>query len=133
MPGSRACRWMAWTSAAASACSRRADACIASTRSPCPRRSMSTWDERWLERVRLLVQVLPVFDQEPRFALKGGTAINLFEHDLPRLSVDIDLTWLPTQAFEVDAVQIAQALDALAARLAAPPLRLPTAPWRPID
>jgi hypothetical protein len=85
---------------------------------------MSTWDERWLERVRLLVQVLPQLDQEPRFALKGGTAINLFEHDLPRLSVDIDLTWLPTQAFEIDAVQIAQALDALAARLAAPPLRL---------
>jgi hypothetical protein len=85
---------------------------------------MSTWDERWLERVRLLVHALPVLDAESRFALKGGTAINLFEHDLPRLSVDIDLTWLPTQAFEVDATQIAQALDTLATRLAAPPLRL---------
>ena len=29
------------------------------------------------------------------FALKGGTAINLFYRDLPRLSVDIDLTYLP--------------------------------------
>ncbi len=29
------------------------------------------------------------------FALKGGTAINLFVRDMPRLSVDIDLTYLP--------------------------------------
>jgi hypothetical protein len=29
------------------------------------------------------------------FALKGGTAINLFLHDMPRLSIHIDLTYLP--------------------------------------
>lgn len=29
------------------------------------------------------------------FALKGGTAINLFVRNLPRLSVDIDLAYLP--------------------------------------
>jgi hypothetical protein len=85
---------------------------------------MSTWDERYLERVRLLVQVLPLLDHESRFALKGGTAINLFEHDMPRLSVDVDLTWLPMQDFEIDAAAIAGALNALAARLSAPPLRL---------
>lgn len=85
---------------------------------------MSTWDRRYLDRVRLLVQILPMLDAEPRFALKGGTAINLFEHDLPRLSVDIDLTWLPTQDYAVDAVQISGALEALAARLASPPLDL---------
>jgi hypothetical protein len=39
--------------------------------------------------VQLLVDVLPSLAQEPRFALKGGTAISLFEHDLPRLSVEI--------------------------------------------
>lgn len=44
------------------------------------------WDRRYTDRVRLLVDILPVLAQEPRFALKGGTAINLFEHDLPRLS-----------------------------------------------
>lgn len=49
------------------------------------------WDQRYTDRVRLLVDILPVLAQEPRFALKGGTAINLFERDLPRLSVDIDL------------------------------------------
>lgn len=81
-------------------------------------------DRRYTERVALLVAILPHLDSEPRFALKGGTAINLFEHDLPRLSVDIDLTWLPMQDFETDAAQIAEALTRIAQRLAAPPLRL---------
>ena len=46
-------------------------------------------------QVGLLVRVLPIIAREPMFALKGGTAINLFYRDLPRLSVDIDLTYLP--------------------------------------
>jgi hypothetical protein len=46
-------------------------------------------------QVRLLLKVLPYVAKEEAFALKGGTAINLFERDLPRLSVDIDLTYLP--------------------------------------
>ena len=61
------------------------------------------WDRRYTDRVRLLVDILPVLAQEPRFALKGGTAINLFEHDLPRLSVDIDLAWLPVHDYAEDA------------------------------
>ncbi|MGY4408021.1 nucleotidyl transferase AbiEii/AbiGii toxin family protein [Bradyrhizobium sp. USDA 3315] len=43
----------------------------------------------------LLIRVLPQVTEEACFALKGGTAINLFVRDLPRLSVDIDLTYLP--------------------------------------
>ena len=35
---------------------------------------------------------------DPRFALKGGTALNLFVRDLPRFSVDIDLTYLPIES-----------------------------------
>lgn len=81
-------------------------------------------DKRFSERVTLLMQMLPAIDAERRFALKGGTAINLFEHDLPRLSVDIDLTWLPMQDFATDAEAIADALSEIANRLAAPPLRL---------
>ena len=81
-------------------------------------------DKRYADRVALLVAILPPLDAEPRFALKGGTAINLFEHDLPRLSVDIDLTWLPMQDFDTDAAQIAEALAGLKARLSEPPLRL---------
>ncbi len=46
-------------------------------------------------QVELLLQVLPHVATEACFALKGGTAINLFVRDLPRLSVDIDLTYLP--------------------------------------
>jgi hypothetical protein len=46
-------------------------------------------------QVDLLLQVLPYVANEKIFALKGGTAINLFIRDMPRLSVDIDLTYLP--------------------------------------
>lgn len=46
-------------------------------------------------QVDLLLQVLPYVAKEDIFALKGGTAINLFVRDMPRLSVDIDLTYLP--------------------------------------
>ena len=45
----------------------------------------------------LVMKVLPYLAQFEEFALKGGTAINLFHSDLPRLSVDIDLTYLPLQ------------------------------------
>lgn len=48
--------------------------------------------EPYRDQVRLLLDILPLVMAEPAFALKGGTAINLFEWNLPRLSVDIDLT-----------------------------------------
>jgi predicted nucleotidyltransferase component of viral defense system len=51
--------------------------------------------EAYIAQVRLLLRLLPIVAQEDCFALKGGTAINLFERDLPRLSVDIDLMYLP--------------------------------------
>lgn len=53
--------------------------------------------EHYERQVGLLVRALPLVMADDRFALKGGTAINLFIRDLPRLSVDIDLTWLPVQ------------------------------------
>lgn len=46
-------------------------------------------------QVELLIRCLPAVANAPDFALKGGTAINLFLRDMPRLSVDIDLTYLP--------------------------------------
>lgn len=85
---------------------------------------MSSWDERYTERVKLLVELLPTIAAENRFALKGGTAINLFERDLPRLSVDIDLTWLPVGEFAADAAEISAALEAIGRRLREGPLRL---------
>lgn len=47
------------------------------------------------ERVDLLLDILPVVAKRNCFALKGGTALNLFIWDMPRLSVDIDLVYLP--------------------------------------
>lgn len=47
-------------------------------------------------QVRLLLRILPQVADEPDFALKGGTAINLFIRNLPRLSVDIDLATFPS-------------------------------------
>ena len=51
--------------------------------------------EGYQKQVQLLVRALPAVAEEKDFALKGGTAINLFVRDFPRLSVDIDLTFLP--------------------------------------
>ncbi len=85
---------------------------------------MNSWDKRYSDRVQLLVDILPELAKETRFALKGGTAINLFEHDLPRLSVDIDLTWLPVQDFEADVAGISAALEQLAETFRARPLQL---------
>lgn len=89
---------------------------------------MRTWldqrGERYAERVRLLIEILPMLASEPDFALKGGTAINLFEHDLPRLSVDIDLTWLRVRDYATDAKLITEALERLANSLRARPMNL---------
>ena len=43
--------------------------------------------------VRQLLDIAPVVFESPNFAIKGGTALNLFLHDLPRLSVDIDVVF----------------------------------------
>ena len=45
----------------------------------------------YLDTARLLTQVAPLVFVDDTFALKGGTAINLFVRDMPRLSVDLDL------------------------------------------
>ncbi|UVC31130.1 nucleotidyl transferase AbiEii/AbiGii toxin family protein [Pantoea sp. SOD02] len=49
----------------------------------------------YYRQVQLLLQILPFISLHDCFALKGGTAINLFIRELPRLSVDIDLVFLP--------------------------------------
>jgi predicted nucleotidyltransferase component of viral defense system len=54
--------------------------------------------EIYSAQVTLLVRTIPEIAREGDFALKGGTAINLFVRDLPRLSVDIDLVYLPIAA-----------------------------------
>ena len=68
-------------------------------------------------QVELLIQSLPHIAAEPGFAMKGGTAINLFVRDLPRLSVDIDLTYLPIQSREASLAEIEAALIRVADRI----------------
>jgi len=52
-------------------------------------------DTIYLKQAELLLRIIPFIDRESVFALKGGTAINFFIRDLPRISVDIDLVYLP--------------------------------------
>lgn len=68
-------------------------------------------DERYRQQVELLVRTLPSVAAEDVFALKGGTAINLFVRDLPRLSVDIDLTYLPVKPRNESLTEIDEALE----------------------
>lgn len=51
----------------------------------------------FFKQMELLIEVLPYVALETNFVLKGGTAINLFIRNLPRLSVDIDLTYAPIE------------------------------------
>ncbi|WP_430431283.1 nucleotidyl transferase AbiEii/AbiGii toxin family protein [Oceanicaulis sp.] len=73
--------------------------------------------ERYAAQVRLLVRLIPFVAEETDFALKGGTAINLFYRDLPRYSVDIDLIYLPLKDRAESLDAIAGALDRLAKRI----------------
>jgi predicted nucleotidyltransferase component of viral defense system len=71
----------------------------------------------YYQQVELLVQLLAFVDQEACFALRGGTAINLFVRNFPRLSVDIDLTYLPTITRDEALKDIRQALDRMGMRI----------------
>jgi predicted nucleotidyltransferase component of viral defense system len=71
--------------------------------------------EAYRRQAALLVSILPFVAAEKCFALKGGTAINLFIRDLPRISVDLDLTYLPV----ADRDASLTAIDAAVRRIAA--------------
>jgi hypothetical protein len=68
----------------------------------------------YFKQAELLVRVLPSIAYETCFALKGGTAINLFVRNLPRLSVDIDLVYLPIEDRNTSLVGIDNALNRIA-------------------
>jgi predicted nucleotidyltransferase component of viral defense system len=72
----------------------------------------------YLDTARLLIQVAPLVLGDDTFALKGGTAINLFIRDMPRLSVDLDLVFADHVMPRADALaRIGQALRQSADRL----------------
>ena len=75
-------------------------------------------DEVYRKQASLLVKIVPLVAAETVFALKGGTAINLFLRKMPRLSVDIDLTYVivedrASSLKEIDAAlhRIAKAIE----------------------
>lgn len=67
--------------------------------------------QEYLNQVSLLVKILPYIAKEDCFALKGGTAINLFYSNLPRLSVDIDLTYIHFDSRDIAYTKINDALE----------------------
>ena len=72
----------------------------------------------YIDTVRLLLDAAPEVFRGGVFAMKGGTAINLFVHGMPRLSVDIDLVYPDWSASRADALRaIADELAAIAERL----------------
>lgn len=70
-------------------------------------------DNAYADTVRLLLTVAPDVFRNPAFAMKGGTAINMFVRDMPRLSVDIDVVYTPWNILRNEA------LAAITAELAA--------------
>ncbi len=68
----------------------------------------------YFKQAELVVRVLPLIAKYDCFALKGGTAINLFVQNMPRLSVDIDLTYLPIQQRDESLANIESALKQIA-------------------
>ncbi|MEJ8570409.1 nucleotidyl transferase AbiEii/AbiGii toxin family protein [Microbaculum marinum] len=74
--------------------------------------------DRYVDQVRLLLGVLPDIASEEVFALKGGSAINLFCRDMPRLSVDIDLTYLPVGDRKTSLKDIDETLDRIMSAIA---------------
>jgi predicted nucleotidyltransferase component of viral defense system len=74
--------------------------------------------EAYKKQVALLLDILPSIAEEKTFAMHGGKAINLFHLDMPRFSVDIDLTYIPfSNDRNMDLSNIRKSLDAVKARL----------------
>lgn len=74
-------------------------------------------DSKYTNQAQLVVHLLPLIARENTFALKGGTAINFFLRDLPRLSVDIDLCFLPKSARQIALRDISNGLSRVQAMI----------------
>ena len=69
------------------------------------------YNKLYLEQSKLVVRLLRTISSEKAFALKGGSAINFFYKDMPRLSVDIDLTYLPIEDWRTSLENIHAVFD----------------------
>lgn len=73
--------------------------------------------DSYRKQVALLMRILPLVAEEACFALKDGTAINLFVRDMPRLSVDIDLSYVPVAPRVASLVAIDAAMKRIVERV----------------
>ena len=74
--------------------------------------------DTYKKQVALLIDILLEIAKEENLALHGGTAINLFHLNMPRLSVDIDLTFFPfSDNRNADLNKIRQSLEFVKNRL----------------
>ncbi len=71
----------------------------------------------YFKQAELLVRILPYIEAENVFALKGGTAINFFVRELPRLSVDIDLSYIPVSNRDDALADISRALKNISSKV----------------
>lgn len=74
-------------------------------------------DPKYRAQVELLLQTIPFIAKETIFSLKGGTAINLFIRDMPRLSIDIDLNYMTIDERETALRNISDGLNRIKADL----------------
>ncbi len=73
--------------------------------------------QRFYPQAELLIRCLPALASETCFAMKGGTAINMFVRPMPRLSVDIDLTYVPIEDRKSSLSNISAALERIAIKI----------------
>ncbi len=72
---------------------------------------------KYFDQAKLMLTVLPIVGQEEAFALKGGTALNFFYFDMPRLSVDLDLTFLPIKPRDESLADITASLNRISDKI----------------
>jgi hypothetical protein len=75
-------------------------------------------NKQYKKQVALLIRIMPSVYRIADFAVHGGTAINLFYKEMPRYSVDIDITYIPLkgrneslQAINVHLIELKQMIE----------------------
>lgn len=73
-------------------------------------------NSEYAKKVEILLRMIPLVTEEGVFAVHGGSAINLFVSNLPRYSVDIDLTYIPLEDRNSSLLHINEHLNSIAAK-----------------
>lgn len=76
-----------------------------------------SYSDEFIQQSKLMLHVLQLIRKQPDFALKGGTAINYFYTDMPRVSVDIDLVFVPLMSREETIIRLNAGLVGIAKSL----------------